>query len=403
MSNVYRDLFRQPGAVAFSGAGFVARIPASMMTLGIVTMLSQSHGEYWLAGAVAAVFAMSNALIAPQISRLVDRKGQARVLVPAMLVTVVAMTGLLLATRFKAPVWTLFFFALVAGATPSIGAMVRARWTEIYRGSPSLRTAFAFESIVDEVIFIIGPIVAIGLSVALFPEAGPLAAMLLLAAGVMLFSAQRATEPPIHAQEIHGGASAIRLPPVQLVVFVLVAIGAIFGTAEVTAVAFAEAQGQKAAASLVLASYAAGSLIVGLVFGTLSLKMPLVGQFLLAIALSALTTLPLLAVDSLPTLALVLFLAGGSVSPTIIVAMGLIERLVPASKLTEGITWGMTGIGLGMAMGSAASGWLIDSYGSQAGFWVSVAAGVVGLLAVAAGYRSLGAGVRSADARVVAA
>lgn len=212
--------------------------------------------------------------------------------------------------------------------------MVRARWTQIYRNTPSLRTAFAFRSIINEVIFIIGPIVAIGLSVSLFPEAGPLAAMILLALGVLLLSAQRATKRPIHAQEARGGISVIRVRPVQLVVFVMVAIGAIFGTAEVTAVAFAEAQGQKAAASLVLASYAAGSLIVGLVFGALRLQMPLAKQFLLAIML-ALTTLPAAGGRRSADPGGRAVPHGGSVSPTIIVAMGLIERLVRPSKLTE--------------------------------------------------------------------
>ena len=169
----------------------------------------------------------------------------------------------------------------------------------------------------------------------------------------------------------------------------MVAIGVIFGTAEVSTIAFAEEQGQKAAASLVLASYAAGSLVVGLYFGTLRLRMSLAGQLLIAVALAAVTTLPLLAISSLGSLAIVLFLAGASVSPTIIVAMGLVERIAPPSKLTEGITWGMTGIGIGMAIGSSVSGWLIDAFGARSGFGVSVAAGVVALVTALLGYRTL--------------
>lgn len=393
MTNPYRDIFRAPGALAFSAAGFVARLPWAMVTLGIVTMLSQARGEYGLAGSVAATFALANALIAPQISRLVDRLGQSRVVVPASLLSIAALAALMLATRYRAPDWSLFLFAGLAGFMPSIGAMVRARWTALYRDRAELRMAFAFESVVDEVIYIVGPIVAIGLSVALFPEAGPLAATLLLAAGVTLFIVQKATEPPVHPREASGeGRSVIRLGPMQLVTFVMVAIGAIFGTAEVATVAFAEEQGQKGLASLVLASYAAGSLIVGLYFGTLRLRTSLAGQLLLAVGLAAVTTPPLLVIGNLGALALVLFLAGASVSPTIIVAMGLIERIVPPSKLTEGITWAMTGIGIGMAAGSSASGWLIDAFGARSGFWVSIVAGGVALATVLLGYRSLRSG-----------
>jgi len=300
---------------------------------------------------------------------------------------VAGLAGLLLATRLGAPAWTLFLFAMVGGFMPSMGAMVRARWTELYRGTPRLHTAFAFESVVDEVIYMAGPVISIGLSVAIFPEAGPLVATLFLAIGTLLFVPQKSTEPPVHAPGRSAGTSVIRLGSVRIIVLVLIAIGAIFGTAEVATVAFAEQQGQKAMASVVLASYAAGSLVVGLVFGTLKLRMSLARQLSFAIGLAALTTLPLLIIGSLPVLAAVLFLAGAAVSPTIIIAMGLIERLVPAAKLTEGVTWGMTGIVIGMAIGSSLSGWVIDEFGAVSGFWVSIAAGVLALATVLAGYR----------------
>lgn len=402
MFKPYREIFRAPGSVGFSAAGFVARLPLSMVTIGIVTMLSQARGEYWLAGGVAATFALANALIAPQVSRLVDRFGQSRVLIPATLATLAALAGLMLATRLQAPGWVLFLFAGLAGLTPSMMAMVRARWTELYRGTPHLRTAFAFESVVDEVIFMIGPVLAIGLSVAWFPEAGPLAAAILLAVGMALFVAQRATEPPVHPQGTVTDGSVVRLGAVQVVTLLMVAVGAIFGTAEVAAVAFAEEQGSKASASLALAAYAAGSLIAGLVFGALRLRLSLAGQLVAAIGLAAATTLPLLIVSSLWMLGAVLFVAGASISPTIIVAMALIERHVPAAKLTEGITWVMTGIGIGMAAGSAASGWLIDLYGARSGFWVSIGGGFTALAIVAIGFCVL-AEPRREERRVVPA
>ncbi len=388
MTNAYRDIFRAPGSFAFSASGLIARLPVAMITLGIVTMLSQTHGAYWLAGAVSAAFALSNALIAPQVSRFIDRYGQRRVLPPVTIITILALSALMLSARYGAANWVLFLFAILAGFMPSISAMVRARWTEIYRDTPKLHTAFALESVVDEIIYMLGPIISIGLSVALFPEAGPLAATLFLAVGALLFVAQRSTEPPVHAQDKSKGTSVIRLRPLQWIVLTLIAIGAIFGTAEVTAIAFAEEHGQKAAASIVLASYAAGSLIVGLVFGTLKFKQSLQAQFLYAITLAMLTTLPLLFVTNIPALAVILFLAGAAVSPTIIISMGLIERLVPPSKLTEGITWAMTGIGIGMALGSSVSGLVIDAYGARYGFCVSIAAGVIALIIALMVYRN---------------
>src|SRR5690606_39218488 len=197
MANPYVEIFRAPGSAAFSAAGFLARLPLAMATIGIVTMISQTHGRYGLAGAVAATFAVTNALVSPRISRFVDRHGQARVLVPMTAVSVVAFLGLILDARLRGPIWLLFAGALVAGVMPSIAAMVRARWSVIYRGTPHLHTAFAFESVLDEITYMVGSVLSIGLSLSLFPEAGPLAAVIILALGTAWFVMQRRTEPPI--------------------------------------------------------------------------------------------------------------------------------------------------------------------------------------------------------------
>ena len=103
MSNPYSEIFKAPGAKGFAAAGFVARMPIAMAGMGIVAMLSQTHGEYWLAGAVAATFALTNAFVSPQISRLVDRYGQSSVLIPATALSVSAFAALLLATHYHWP------------------------------------------------------------------------------------------------------------------------------------------------------------------------------------------------------------------------------------------------------------------------------------------------------------
>ena len=385
MPNPYREVFKAPGAKGFAAAGFIARLPVAMATIGIVAMLSQTHGEYWLAGAVSATFALTNAFVSPRVSWLVDRYGQSPVLVPATTLSVAAFAVLILATHYDWPIWTLFTSALLAAAMPSMPAMVRARWTELYRDTPKLNTAFAFESVADELVYMAGSSLAVGLSVALFPEAGPLASTVFLAVGSAAFIMQRSTEPKVKPAAKGGGRSAIGLRPVQILTFALVAIGTIFGAAEVTVIAMSKEFGQPAAASFILGGYAAGSLVVGLIYGALKLEMPLSRQFAIAIAVAAATTVPLLFVPNIPLLAFALFVSGVSISPTFITAFSLIERLVPAAKLTEGITWIMTGIGIGMAIGSAASGWVIDAFGANSGFWVSVIAGATALATALAG------------------
>ncbi|MEU7413929.1 MFS transporter [Streptomyces sp. NPDC042638] len=389
MPSPYRALFAAPGATAFSAAGFLGRLPLSMMGIGVVTMVSQLTGRYGLAGALSATIALSAAAVGPRISRLVDRHGQRRVLRPATLVALTAAAGLLLAAHYRWPDWVLFVCAAGIGAVPSLGAMVRARWAALYRGTPELHTAYSFESVVDEVCFIFGPITSIGLSTAWFPEAGPLLAACFLAAGVFWLTAQQATEPEPHPREEHGGGSALRSVALRVLVATFVATGAIFGAVDVVTVAFADERGHKGAASVVLALYAAGSCAAGVVYGLLRLSGAPERRWLLGVAAMAVSMIPLLLVGNLPLLAVALFVAGLSIAPTMITTMSLIEEHVPRARLTEGMTWVSTGLAVGVALGSSAAGWVIDAAGARAGYGVPAVSGAVAVVVGFLGYRRL--------------
>lgn len=111
---------------------------------------------------------------------------------------------------------------------------------------------------------------------------------------------------------------------------------------------------------------------------------------LIAVSVLALTALPLLVANSsVALLAFAVFLSGVAISPVFITSFGLIERRVPESMLTEGVTWVMTGIGIGMAFGAFISGWVIDNFGPDNGFWVSVAASLTTVAIIGLGQRSL--------------
>ncbi|MFI1369564.1 MFS transporter [Streptomyces griseochromogenes] len=389
MPSPYRALFAEPGTKGFSAAGFLGRMPLSMMGIGVVTMVSQLTGRYGLAGALSATIALSAAAIGPRISRLVDRHGQRRVLRPATLVALLAAAGLLLAAHLGGPDWVLFVCAAGIGSVPSLGAMIRARWAALYRGTPKLHTAYSFESVVDEVCFIFGPIISIGLSTAWFPEAGPLLAGCFLAAGVFWLTAQRATEPEPHPRERHDDGSALRSAGLQVLVATFVATGAIFGSVDVVTVAFADERGHKGAASVVLALYAAGSCVAGVVFGLLRFAGAPERRWLLGVGAMAVSMIPLLLVGNLPLLAVALFVAGLSIAPTMITTMSLIEEHVPRAKLTEGMTWVSTGLAVGVALGSSVAGWVIDAAGARAGYGVPAVSGAVAVAVGFLGYRRL--------------
>lgn len=374
----YRALFAAPGAAAFCLAGFVARLPIAMVGIGIVTMFSQLRGDYGLGGALSAVFALSYAALTPLVSRAADRYGQYRVLPAAAAISAAATAAMLAAVRLEAPTVLLFLCAIPAGLMPTIGAMVRARWTELYRGTGRLRTAFALEAVIDEVCFIVGPVLSVGLSVALFPEAGPLLGALLLLVGTVALAVQRRTEPPVQAAADRRHRGALRSSVLIALTGVMVAMGTIFGVIDVVGVAFTADRDAAGAATFVLAMFATGSAVSGLVFGARHVVAPLTRQLLIASAAVAVLLWPLLLAGTVPALAALYLLAGVAISPTMIVAMSLVERVVPAERLTEGITWTVTGLGVGVAAGSALVGQVIDRSGTSAGIGVAIAAGLIG-------------------------
>lgn len=390
MPSPYRAIFAAPGTKGFSAAGLIGRMPLAMMGIGIITMISQVTGRYGLAGALSATLALSVACIGPQISRLVDRYGQRRVLRPATLVVLSAVAGLLFCVRQGLPDWTLFAFAAGAGCVPSLGSMIRSRWAALYRDDArKLHAAYSFESVVDEICFIFGPIVSIGLSTVWFPEAGPLLAAAFLATGVFWLTAQRATEPVPHPRTAHKEGSALRSPGLQVLVLTFTATGAIFSSVDVVTVAFAEEAGHKGMAGPVLAVYALGSCVAGAVFGLLHIKGPPAPRWLLGVFAMAVSMVPLLLVESLPMMALALFLAGLTIAPTGITTMALVAQHVRPSQLTEGMTWTSTGLAVGVAGGAAAGGWVVDAAGAGTGYSVPVAAGTLAAVVATLGYRRL--------------
>src|SRR6202042_3682998 len=134
----------------------------------------------------------------PRLARLVDSHGQRRILLPLLAVFVLSTAGLITAVELRLPTWAFFAPGAIAGATmPSLGAMVRARWSVLLAGSPRLHAAFSFESVADELCFILGPAAVTLLATEAFPAFGVGVAAVLCLVGTLWFAAERGTEPVV--------------------------------------------------------------------------------------------------------------------------------------------------------------------------------------------------------------
>ncbi|WP_225822930.1 MFS transporter [Streptomyces naphthomycinicus] len=375
----YRRLFALPGSRAFTAGNLLARLPMGMFSVSAVVMIAGSRGSYALAGAVTATGLAATALAGPFVARLVDRHGQARIALPATVVSVLGSLALLLCVRYDAPDWSLFAAYAGTAATPNIGGLSRARWAHLLRDEPgALHTANSFEQAADELCFMLGPVLASFLAGTFFPEAGTLAGALLLLVGMLIFTAQRATEPPTRARS--QAPSPLRSPGIPPLLVCFVATGAVFGSMEVVTIAYADAQGQRTAAGAVLALQAAGSCAAGLVYGARKPAGPRLTRCLTAMAV--LMTLPwaTAATGSLLVLAGALLVAGMATAPTMVTAMTLVQRRTPADRLNEGMSLMVTGLLIGIGCGSAAGGWAAEHLSPVTAFAVPAAAAALALL-----------------------
>jgi MFS family permease len=383
-SSPYARILTRPGALAFSGAGVVARLPMSMVGLGIVVLVSSRTGSYGTAGAVSAVYLGANALGALPLARLVDRRGQGLVLGTAVTIACAALVALLVAVEAGlASPWPHVFAGLAGLAIPNVGAAVRARWKHLLVGEgdrPLLDTAFALEAVNDEVVFLVGPTLTTLLAAVVHPAAGLVTGIATALLGTWALVLQRRTEPA--PQRLTEGTAAARMPWSGLLPLagVAVMLGLLFGGCEVVTVAFAEEAGNKALGGVVLGIWALGSLLSGLVVGGMRMRRDPATRHRWGLLLLTALLLPLPALDSLLPLGAVMFLAGMAISPTLIAAATWVATLVPPSRLNEGMALYSTGLIAGVAPGAALSGSAVDAYGASAAYWVPIAAGATGTL-----------------------
>jgi len=389
MTQHYREIFAVPGVLGLVISGTIARLTYAMMSIGIITMLVMQTGHYGLAGTVAGTFTLSSALIAPRVAKFVDSHGQRRVLPWVTAFSTLMLLSLVAVAYLAAPAPMLYLLAVLAGTMPSMSAMIRARWAAMFRDSHHLHTAFSLDTVLAEITFIVGAPLAIALSSGLFAEAGPLIAVLLQILGVTAFLMQRKTEPKVVAGGGSDGSSVLRTPGLATIVLVLLTMGVMGGTIDVSAVAFANEHHWPTAASIMLAAYALGSILSGLMFGGLRLSISMPKQFFIGTLLTTLTMVPTVFSQTVFALVATLFVAGISYAPTMIVALNIGSKIIAPGRITEGLTWMMTGISVGVAVGAGLAGAVVDHYGARAGLLLGTSAGFIMLIVLVAGWSRL--------------
>jgi hypothetical protein len=396
-SATYRALLRAPGSAAFFLTAAVGRVGIAMTSLGIVWLVHARTGSYATAGLVTGGFAIAEAAAGPQLARLIDRFGQSRVLPPVLLAHAAAVATLLALVAAGTPDWLMTVGAVLVGATiPQLGALSAARWAALLHDerAAALPTAFALESLANEVAYLAGPALVSILGASGYPAVGTVLAAALIVAGGLCFAAQRRTAPPTSgasggpAGRHRAGRSLLR-PGFAVLVGVNLAIGGFFGAIPISVTAFAIEHGAAGAAAALLAVSSFASLLAGWLYGLRRWRTAPRVQLAAVAAGLAIGCLPLLVVGSPLELGFGVALTGLAIPLILVLCSLLAEAAVDRAVLTQAFVWLNSASAAGSAGAAAASGWAVDTFGAHGGFAVAaVATGVMAVLAMA-GLRAL--------------
>ena len=412
----YAQLFRIPGAKAFCISGAVARLPISMMSLGIVLALNHMYDNWTVAGSMSAMYILAVAAVTPFYARLFDRFGQRRVGPVALGVQIVAMLAFALAALARVPIPVLFALAICMGLTQfSFGALVRTRWAYALRGSQHeslLNTAYALEAAIDEIVFIVGPILAAFLATSVHPVSQLFVPTLACGIGGAVFFSLKNTVPPVlepidvvaaeipdaqsnavtgqpapalqtagdHAaptpspedngfrlRRLHRPYSAkprnvLTYRGILPLLVVFVVFNMSFTAFDVSMTATMKAAGAERFLGLQLAMFAVGSCIGAVIFGSREMKGSHWRHMVMFLTLLTVGYVVFrMVMGNFLILGVMEILTGLCVSPLFATGNLIVKDIVPARSLTEGLSWVTTAGSVGTSFGSTLAGAVLDA------------------------------------------
>lgn len=385
----YLRLLRAPGAAALACYGMVGRFPIAMRSIACLILVSAVTGSMADAGTVAAAMLASQGVANPVFGRLADRLSQRRVLLTACAAHAAAITLLTVSIVLRAPLWLMIVAAVATGCTAvSFSSFMRARWAAMAEHG-LLRTAYALESMLDETIFLLGPLLVAVLVSAVHPAAGLLACAALTVIGSIAVALHRRSEPVSDPTPGRGPERAIAVPGVQVLMASYAGMGFLLGAVNVTMIAFGQQRSAPGLGGVFLSLMAMGSLIAGAVFGTVAWRLSQARLLSVNAGLLALGVVPLAFADSSLMMAFLAVVAGITISPAMITGSTLLESLAPKGSLSEAFSWLIGAGSLGIASGTAVAGRLADLGGSAQAARVAVGGGIVALVVSIAGQSAL--------------
>jgi MFS family permease len=379
VSGGFGDLLRTRGVARIIAAQLVARFPSGMLSLGLLFHVERRTGSYTVAGAVLAALSIGQALSGPATGRLMGRLGIRPVVLGTATLCAAAVAAIALADL---PVVAIVGLALAAGLTfPPITAAVRTIYPKLVN-SRMLAPLFSLDASLQELIWIGGPVAVTFVATTVSTELGLLLSVALLIGGGIWFAAS----PEVGRVRIPRSKrrfGAVLLKPQVLLVtgvgFLVIAscadveasVAGAFGTGDPTS-------------GVVLSIWSLASLVGGFALARLPMRSWSLTLRLLIVAVGVLVT-PF--VSGFWGLSAALVVAGFGLAPALGVMSAIVSSSVRFSDTAEAYGWTNTGQLVGVALGAALAGALIDRSGAQAAFGSAAVLAALGLAAAALAHR----------------
>jgi MFS family permease len=388
----YIDVLRTPGVARLAFFTFVGRLPFAIVGLSMILLMRREAYSYGEIGTVLAAESVAIALTAALLGRRADRVGKTRVILACGWFTSLALAAATGAILSRAPVAVVLALTGLYGASiPPISASMRSLWGSLVPGE-RVESAYAWDAVQLELVFILGPLVAAGLATAFTPAAG-----LFLCVGLYVAAATGfATAPAVRAAVADPDArrtraGALASPGIRTLVLVGTTAAVSFGVIEVALPAFTEHEGSRAAAGPLITLWAIGSVLGGLWYGSRTWRAPVERRLIALMALLALGTAPLVLAWSIVVMGALLVITGLALAPVSTTQYALVNRLAPGGTTTEAYSWHIAATGIGFAAGSGLAGVLVEQAGVRWALASAVLALVVGVLLALGGRRTLAA------------
>ncbi len=349
-------------------------MPIAMDSIAIIYFVHSVEKSYSIAGAITGVAALTTVVSAPLWAKAADKFGQRKILYTAVPIRISAFILFILLVENGSPKWTWFTAVITAeSASISIGSMTRRRWIHLvgHDKKDLLSTSYALESLIDEFVFVLGPVLTTLAVTIVDPKAGILLGITFLLIGIPTIAQHKLSDPGVasHYSE-KNSRSVLFNRKLQAISFPITLAGGSFSAINICVVAFSDERGAKSMSGILLGLWAAGGAISALINGAIRWKISHGSRYLFYLLGMTAVSFVFPFIESLWVLALALFLQGMCIAPLLPNGLPLITDSVSPGQLTQAITLATAGIPLTGAVSSFFSGKLIDSFGASVGLWL---------------------------------